>query len=559
MALLSFLTQLAGATMLLLFAVRMVRTGIERAYGASFRRTVTAARNPVGAAGAGMIMAIILQSSAAVALLVAGFAVSGGLGFGTGLAMILGADLGSSLLIQVLSLKLDWLVPVLLAGGGFLFLKSSRRGLKQAGRIILGIAFILIALRFLRETMDPIRDSSFLPAIGGYLARDFITAFLTGAALAFVMHSSVATVLMCVTVVSIGALPLSVGMSLVLGANLGSALIPVWLSRGLPPISTRLPLANLILRGTFAFIAVIAVNRTPIVSYLPDMSAGQTLIVLHILFNASLLLTLPFCARLEGPLRRVMPDPPSQLDDVPMHHRSVLDEHALASPAQALACLRREVLRMTQVLQEMVEPVMNLYSEFSTSEMRAIRAKDEILNTALDDIRHYAAEMHKHEMPKRMRKDLRELMEYAIALEAAGDIVVKRLTSLAADKSEQSLTLSKTGLDELTAMHDRILQNLALASNVLISGDVESARLLLEEKTEMARLHRQTRKKHLKRLSAGSGISLDSSDIHLETANALKDMNSQIASLAYPILYREGQLLDTRLVTTMRPEHSEEE
>ena len=79
MAILGFLIQLTGATMLLLFAVRMVRTGIERAYGASFRRRITTARHPLGAAGAGTVMAIVLQSSAAVALLVAGFAASGAL------------------------------------------------------------------------------------------------------------------------------------------------------------------------------------------------------------------------------------------------------------------------------------------------------------------------------------------------------------------------------------------------------------------------------------------------------------------------------------------------
>ena len=113
--------------------------------------------------------------------------------------MVLGADLGSALLIQVLSFKLEWLVPFLLATGGAFFIKSDSRKLKQAGRIILGIAFILISLRFLRETMDPIRDSSFLPSIAGYLERDFVTAFIVGAVLAWVMHSSVAVILMCVT------------------------------------------------------------------------------------------------------------------------------------------------------------------------------------------------------------------------------------------------------------------------------------------------------------------------------------------------------------------------
>lgn len=551
MAILGFLIQLTGATMLLLFAVRMVRTGIERAYGASFRRRITTARNPFGAAGAGTVMAIVLQSSAAVALLVAGFAASGGLAFGPGLAMILGADLGSALLIQVLSLRLDWLVPVLLASGGILFLKTSRRGLKQAGRIVLGIAFILISLRFLRETMEPIRDSAMLPAIADYLARDFITAFLAGAALAFVMHSSVATVLMCVTVVAIGALPVEAGLSLVMGANLGSALIPLWLSRGLPPRSRRLPLANLALRGSLALVAVVAINRSGLMVHWPAMGPGQVLITAHIAFNAALLIFLPFCARLERPMERLLPDVIGAEATLPLHHRSVLDQAALAHPAQALACLRREVLRMTQVLQEMLEPAMSLYTDYSSAEMRLLRAKDNILNQALDDIRRYAAELPGGPQNKRAQKELRELMEYAIALEAAGDVLVKRITLLAEQKSEERLSLTPAGMDELTAMHDRILQNLGLAMNVLISSDVESARLLLEEKGEMTRLHRSTRKKHLKRLSTGNGISFDSSDIHLETAHALKEINSQIASIAYPILYREGQLLDTRLVTKL--------
>ena len=209
--------------MLLLFAVRMVRTGIERSYGASFQRVMTGQNSMVQASLVGLSMAVVLQSSAAVALLTSGFAASGLLGFGSGLAIVLGGDLGSALIIQILSFKLDWLVPLLLAIGGWLFVKTEQKKLRQMGRILMGIAFILISLRFLREAMDPIRDSTFLPAITEYLARDYITAFLVGAALAFVMHSSVAAILMCVTLVQIGAIPFAAGLSLVLGANLGSA------------------------------------------------------------------------------------------------------------------------------------------------------------------------------------------------------------------------------------------------------------------------------------------------------------------------------------------------
>ena len=120
MIILSFAVQLFGATMLLLFAVRMVSTGIERAYGASFRRLVTTKASALRLALTGVMLAIILQSSAAVTLLVAGFSGTSAIGFSAGMAIVLGGDLGSALLIRVLTLDIQWIVPVLLGVGGFL-------------------------------------------------------------------------------------------------------------------------------------------------------------------------------------------------------------------------------------------------------------------------------------------------------------------------------------------------------------------------------------------------------------------------------------------------------
>ncbi len=549
MLILSFLVHLAGATMLLLFAVRMVRTGIERAFGSSFRRVVTQNRNPFSAAAAGLMLAIVLQSSAAVALLVAGFSAAGALTFGVGLAVVLGADLGSALLIQVFSFNLDWLVPVLLAIGGGLFVKAEQRRLRQFGRIILGIAFILISLRFLRETMDPIRDSSFLPAIADYLVADFVTAFLVGTFLAFIMHSSVAVILMCVTLVAVGAIPVAAGVSLVLGANLGSALIPVWLTRGMSGTARRVPAANLVVRGLGAVLALVAVNRLELLPYIGPQDSAQTLINAHILFNMLLLLvTILFCHRLQRPFVRLLPDHAPSFEEQSPMYRSTLDDTVLDKPHLAIANLRREVLRMVQLVETMIQPVMDFYQTYDPGRARTAIAQDNFVNTALDDIRRYAAAIQGEGLAKGESKRVRELTEYAIAIEGAGDIVVKRLIPLAKEKHEKGIKFSPNGQAEICHMHEQVQSNMVLASNLLISDDLESARLLLEEKQEMARLERKSRKRHLKRLSEGVEISFDSSDIHLETVSSLRDFNSYMASAAYPILQRGGQLLETRLI-----------
>lgn len=552
MEILSFLVHLFGATMLLLFAVRMVRTGIARAFGAGFRRVVTQKSSALRSAASGLGLALILQSSAAVALLVAGFTGAGELAFPVGLAVILGADLGSALLIQILSFPLDWLVPLLLGVGGFAFVKSDRRIVKQVGRIVLGIAFILISLRFLRETMDPIRDSAFLPTMAGYLERDFVTAFLMGAVLAFVMHSSVAVVLMCVTLVAIEAVPVAAGVSLVLGANLGSALIPLWLTRSMLPVARRPPLANFALRGLWAVIVLLLINYQPILPWISSASAGQTLVNAHLAFNLSLLvLALPFVARLESFFVRLLPDVAEIQPTQEIEHRSTLDDGVLATPALAIASLRREVLRMVQLCETMLTPVMNLYSSGDKEHARSIIAQDQHLNEALDGVRKYVADLPIDSMTKADQALSHDLVEYAIAIESAGDIVVKRLVPRAMQKFKKRLQFSDEGLRELCDMHGQVLSNFSLAANVLVSDDLESAQLLLEEKRECAARERSNRKKHLCRLQTGAQVSFDTSNIHLETLRALKDLNSQIATVAFPILIRGGQLFETQLIKTI--------
>jgi len=180
--------------------------------------------------------------------------------------------------------------------------------------------------------------------------------------------------------------------------------------------------------------------------------------------------------------------------------------------------------------------------------MQALRQVDQVVNEALDGMRRYVARINPESFGEDAYEQARNLLEYAIAIEAAGDIVVKQLLPIAQERSERRIRFSESGLKELLSMHEQIISNLRLALSVLISDDLESARLLAEAKDEIARTERRNRLAHLRRLSEGTELSFQSSDEHLETLRALKEFNSRIASVAYPMLEHEGQLLATRLV-----------
>lgn len=546
----AFLIHLAGAVMLLLWAVRMVRTGVERAHGTRLKAALRGAKGGTAQmALAGMVLAVVLQSSTAVGILAAGFVTSGILTVSSGTAALLGADLGSALVVKILSFDLSGMIPLLMLIGTTMFLKFEGRGIKQTGRIVLGIAFILLSLQMVGQATEPLRDSTLLPGLIGYLRGDPLTAFLVAAAIAWVVHSSVATVLLFVTFASGGMLPLEVALPMILGANLGGGIIAVWLTRGMELEARRIPIGNLIFRGVAAVVALMLLQIVEMpVAYLGGTEAVQ-LVNFHLAFNLVLvLLALPFVRPMERLATLILPDPlvPASPDAIePIV--STLDRGSIGNPAVALASATRELLRMGETVAAMFRPVMELMDGGNLDKIARVRALDDQVNRKHTDIKLFIAEMNRGDLDEREIKQGSDLTDFSINLEHIGDIIAKSLLALAEDRARKKLRFSPEGWAEMCNLHSRVEANLQLALNVLVSGDVEGARQLVKEKEAVRKLERDSHDRHLERLRNAHSVSIETSDIHLETVRALKEINSLSVTVAYPILTESGHLLGSRL------------
>jgi phosphate:Na+ symporter len=546
----AFLIHLAGAVMLLLWAVRMVRTGVERAHGTRLKEALRGAKGgTVQMAVVGMVLAVVLQSSTAVGILAAGFVTSGILTVSTGIAALLGADLGSALVVKILSYDLSGLIPLLLLVGATMFLKFEARAVRQSGRIVLGVAFILLSLQMVGQATEPLRDSTLLPGLVGYLRGDPLTAFLVAALIAWVVHSSVATVLLFVTFASGGMLPLDVALPMVLGANLGGGIIAVWLTRGMELEARRIPVGNLIFRGTAALVAltVLQVVELPI-DYLGATEPVQ-LVNFHLAFNLVLVLvSLPFVRPMARLATLILPDPGvEQSADAIKAPASMLDRASVGNPSVALASAKRELLHMGETVVAMYQPVMELMDGGNLEKITRVRALDEAVNRKHTDIKLFIAEVNRGNLTERERRQGGDLTDFSINLEHIGDIIAKSLLTLAETRAAKGLHFSPEGWSEMCILHSRVGANMQLALNVLVSGDVESARQLVKEKEAMRKLERESHDSHLERLRMGHSASVDTSDIHLETVRALKEINSLLVTVAYPILTESGHLLESRL------------
>lgn len=541
------LIHLAAAVMLLLWAVRMVRTGVERAWGTGLRSVLRKSGDgAMGMAFAGVILAIILQSATAVGILAAGFATSGIVSVSAGIAALLGADFGSALVVKLLSFDLSELIPVLLLTGATMFLKFEHRQVRQIGRVVLGIAFILLSLRMVGAATEPLRESAVLPLVAGWLAGDPLTAFVVAALLAWGLHSSVATLLIFANFAASGVLPVEAAAPMVLGANLGGALVAVWLTRGAGLPARRIPLANLMFRGCGSVIALLLLQVVPHPLDHLGAGAGVQLVNFHVLFNLCLLiLALPFTGMMDRLTAMLWPTPEDAVSTATW--RSALDRSAITRPNLALASAQRELLRMGETLEAMLRPVMDMLEAGDDHHITRLRAMDDEVNQRHSDIKLFVAELNRGILTEDEARRGLELAGLANDFEAIGDIIAKTLLSQATDKARLKVRFSDEGWRELSSLHARVMANTQIALNVLVSGDLESARLLVAEKAVLRQVERDFHDRHIARLRSGNLRSIDTSDIHMEVVRALKEVNSLLVKVAYPILSESGHLLESRL------------
>ncbi len=544
------LIHLAGAVALLLWATRMVRTGVERAYGDVLRRKLRGTlRNPLLAVAAGGALAIAFQSATAVSLLVGSFAGSGIVTGAAGLVAVLGADLGSAFVVKLLSFDLSLLVPIALFVGTTIFLATERRAWRQFGRILVGVGLLILSLRLIGEASEPLRESGILPVVVNYLAADPVTAFLIAAVATWLFHSSVAFILLIVALAARGLVPAELGIVMVLGANLGGGLIAAMLSRTMSPPSRVVPLGNLAIRAIGALLALAGIVWLHPPLELLGASVPLQIVHAHIVFNVALVIVgIPFAGLVARTIERLLayaaPPVPVSFED---KDTNALDPEALGTPSRALANVTRAVVGVCETIEVMLKNIMELYEEPDRARMAALAALDDRVDRRHAAIKLYLARITTGQMNDDEARRTQELLGACVKLEQVGDIIVRNMLVHVGKKLDRGLNFTPEGWRELLNLHAAVVANARLAFNVLISRDTETALQLVREKDRLRDVERATSRSHFERLREGTPRSVETSSLHLDTIRDLKQINSLLASIAYPVLEERGMLGGTRL------------
>lgn len=544
---LQIIIQIAGAAALLIWAVRLVRTGVERGFATPMRKWLRhSTRNRLIAATTGMSAAVLLQSSTAVAVLLSNFVSKGVLTATTGLVILLGADVGSAVVTQLLIVRQPILIPFLLLFGVIVFLRSEGSSARQIGRIMIGLALIFVSLDMIRIATEPMISNPGTQIVMAYLGRDLLTAFVIGAVFAWGIHSSVAAVLLFVTLTGQTVLPISAAAAMILGANLGGGFIAYILTYSAPIVARRMIVGNLFLRGGGASLAVLLITMIPELLMNLGTTPARQAINLHLIFNLILAITaLPFVGVIMTILSYVMKEKLNKIGD--LDTVSALDKNLLDRPQRAIDCAARELLGMGQKVERMLTAVEPLYDQWDSAAAQMIEDQDDSIKQMHLDVKLYLARLGQIGLDEELSRRSMELASISSSLDTASDAIARIMLDLARRLDNQKLQFSAQGREEIKDFTDRVQSNVQLALNVMMNQNPAEARELVEAKEKVRKVEQKLQRSHIGRLREGLSESIDTSNIHQETLRALKQVNTAFSMVGHPILLKSGDLLKSRL------------
>lgn len=540
------LLNLLAAIALLVWGTQLVRTGILRVFGANLRQFISrGVSTRITAVLSGIGVTAIVQSSTATALIVSSFVGQGMISLTAALAVMLGADVGTSLMAVVFSLDLSWLSPLCIFLGVVMFVARQDETIGRVGRVLIGLGLMLLALRLITESTTVLTQSPVMVTLLEALTSDITMEVLTGAVLAIICYSSLATVLLVATLAASGGIPVDVALGLVIGANLGSGLLAV-LTTMKSSIQTRqVPLGNLMFKmiGVVLMIPLINLWHQHMLSVVGD--TGSLVVLFHLAFNTVVALV---CIMLTGKVawmvQKILPTEVVSPSMSRLHH---LDASALSTPSLAISCAAREALHQADVVESMLMGLQKVWQTDDQKLAQELRKLDDEVDDLYSAIKYYMTKISRAELDEREGRRWTDIISFTINMEQVGDLIERVLQDVEDKKIKKGRQFSQAGLEEINRLHSHLVANLRLAMSVFLNGNVRDAQKLLEEKAHFRDLELAYSATHLDRLSDNTVQSIETSSLHIDLISDLKRINSLLCSVAYPILESAGALAPNRL------------
>lgn len=512
---LALVVGLLGGMALLLFGLDQMSSSLRSVAGHRLRGLLQAlSRNRLVGLLTGAGVTAVIQSSSATTVMLVGFVSAGLMDLTQALGIVLGANIGTTVTAQLLAFKVSRLALLFVALGFLPMYLSRRPAVRQWGAVTFGLSLILYGMSVMSAAVEPLRElPAFREAMLGL--TNPLLGVLIGAVVAAVIHASAATTGLVIALASQGLIQLETGISIMLGANIGTTLTAAMAAMGKPAEARRVALAHTLvnLAGALVLLPLLPWYADLVRQTVPYTGADLDPLVQRAhtvprqianadtLFNlGTALLFLPFIKPFTRLVAWMVPDRPDARGQLVLPRR--LDPLLMQAPPLALAATRAELEDLGQMVLAQVRAVLPAVIHGTDEELDAIAARDGDIDRFHATLVQYLGRLSRQSLAPAQTRELMELMSAANDLEAIGDVVETDMVSLGRRRRVSGVVVSPVTRQVLHTLHGVVLHSVEEAIAALVSDDAERARRLLAAQGEVSRLAEAAERHQAERLIA---------------------------------------------------------
>lgn len=499
----------------------------------------------------GSVVTAIVQSSSVTTVMVVGFITAGLMTFSQALGIILGADIGTTLTVQIIAFKVTK-YALLLVAVGFVLLYTGKGKRKWYGQWLMGLGLLFVGMDLMGSAMAPLREYTPFVSLMSAAANP-ILGILAAALFTTLVQASSATIGLAIVFASQGLVPLETGIAFVLGANIGTCITAGLAAIGKPREAVRASVAHVL----FKIVGVLLVLPflgpfTELVRTISPAASGltasaQAAIVphqianAHTLFNVAIsMLFLPFIPWIERFIVMLVPNKESVSDPGPIKPR-YLDESLLGTASLALGLARREVSRVGDLLEQMMAKVPDAVFRGNLETVAEIRALDDQVDALYTAITQYLAKIGQQNLSDEVADAVLEAMSALTELEAIGDIMENNLAHLAQVNEGGTIQITPESLVELNGLHTQVSHSLTSALSAFLTESTEVAEAVMDMKDEINRTEVRIRAWKARRLQETlTPEKIASYTMQVDTLENLKRIYYHAKRVAKLVVREEG-------------------
>lgn len=500
----SMIISLFGGLGLFLYGMHIMGDGLENAAGDKmkfFFEKLTS--NPILGVMTGAIVTATIQSSSATTVMVVGFVNAGLMNLYQAAAVIMGANIGTTITAKLVTLNISDFIPIFLGIGGVMSLFAKKDKLKQIGAIVLGFGILFLGMDIMKDAMAPLKDSQLFIDYIATLKGNMLLGILTGLVMTAVVQSSSATTAIVITLSSTGLINLEVALPVIFGCNIGTCVTALISSIGTSKTARKAAIIHLLFNvtGTIIFIPLMGILITVVEKITPGGAdlAKRQIANAHVIFNfANTIVLLPTIGILVKIVNKLIPGE----DKVEEISTKYIDERLLETPAIAIGQSNKEIIRMANVVEDSLDNSIKAFENYDDSLIKNVYDREKLVNLLEDEITRYLVKISKLELASHQTDVVTSLFYVVNDLERIGDHA-ENIAELSSEAMQKKLKFSDDAIKELDEMYGYVKQSLKLSVESLEEMNASKATKVIEIEENIDRLEKELRGNHIKRLNKG--------------------------------------------------------